>query len=97
MVQLGIVWYADGTGRNGIGRDGTGQDETERNGAGAKMPSDGNKEEEEGDGEGVRWNKNSPKTRPMEQLVPPVLGAPNVGRNALSHSVPSRPTYQTVP
>ncbi|KAB2604744.1 UDP-glycosyltransferase 85A5-like [Pyrus ussuriensis x Pyrus communis] len=46
--------------------------------------------------QGVRWNENSPKTRPVEQLVPPILGAPNVGRNALSHSVPSRPTYQTV-
>ncbi|KAB2615758.1 UDP-glycosyltransferase 85A5-like [Pyrus ussuriensis x Pyrus communis] len=45
---------------------------------------------------GVRWNENSPKTRPVEQLVPPVLGAPNVGQNALSHFVPSRPTYQTV-
>ncbi|KAB2629499.1 UDP-glycosyltransferase 85A5-like [Pyrus ussuriensis x Pyrus communis] len=46
---------------------------------------------------GVRWNENSPKTRPVEQLVPPILGAPNVGRNTLSHFVPSRPTYQTVP
>ncbi|KAB2618854.1 S ribonuclease [Pyrus ussuriensis x Pyrus communis] len=95
-----------------MGRNGMGRDRMKRNGAGAKMPSDGNKEEEEGDGEviilcstdvervvpgGVRWNENSPKTRPVEQLVPPVLGAPNVGRNALSHSVPSRPTYQTVP
>ena len=34
-----------------MGLDGTGRDMTERNGAGAKMPSDGNKEEEEGDGE----------------------------------------------
>ncbi|KAB2629566.1 S ribonuclease [Pyrus ussuriensis x Pyrus communis] len=32
-------------------RDGTGRDRTERNGAGAKMPWDGNKEEEDGDGE----------------------------------------------
>ncbi|RXH87672.1 hypothetical protein DVH24_034572 [Malus domestica] len=31
--------------------DGTGRDRTGRNGKGAKMPSDGNKEEEEGDGE----------------------------------------------
>ncbi|KAM1193705.1 hypothetical protein ACFX13_020956 [Malus domestica] len=31
-------------------RDGIGQDMTERNGEGAKMSSDGNKEEEEGDG-----------------------------------------------
>ncbi|KAB2597511.1 S ribonuclease [Pyrus ussuriensis x Pyrus communis] len=75
-----------------------GRDGTERNGAGAKMPSDGNKEEEEGDGEVIiLWNENSPKTRPVEQLVPPVLGTPNVRRNTLSHSIPSRPTYQTVP
>ncbi|KAB2602944.1 UDP-glycosyltransferase 85A5-like [Pyrus ussuriensis x Pyrus communis] len=47
--------------------------------------------------QGVRWNENSFKTRLVEQLVSPVLGAPNVGRNALSHSVPSRPKYQTVP
>ncbi|KAB2598163.1 S ribonuclease [Pyrus ussuriensis x Pyrus communis] len=46
VVPLGIVWYVDGTGRNG-----TKWDRTERNGVGAKMPSDGNKEEEEGDGE----------------------------------------------
>ncbi|RXH84258.1 hypothetical protein DVH24_027157 [Malus domestica] len=46
MHDLGIVWYADRTGRNGMGRDKTG-----RNGDGAKMPSDGNKEEEEGDEE----------------------------------------------
>ena len=39
------------TGRDGTEWDGTGRDRTERNGAGAKMPSDGNKEEEEGDGE----------------------------------------------
>ena len=39
------------TGRDGTEWDGTGRDGTERNGAGAKMPSDGNKEEEEGDGE----------------------------------------------
>ncbi|RXH88654.1 hypothetical protein DVH24_000253 [Malus domestica] len=26
---------------------------------------------------GVRWNKNSPKIHPMEQRVPPILGAPN--------------------
>ncbi|KAB2615547.1 S ribonuclease [Pyrus ussuriensis x Pyrus communis] len=41
----------DGTERDGTGRDGTERDRTERNEAGAKMPSDGNKEEEEGDGE----------------------------------------------
>ncbi|KAB2626674.1 S ribonuclease [Pyrus ussuriensis x Pyrus communis] len=39
------------TGRNGTEWDETGRDLSERNGAGAKMPSDGNKEEEEGDGE----------------------------------------------
>ncbi|KAM2987692.1 hypothetical protein FF2_007828 [Malus domestica] len=60
------------------------------------MPSDGNKEEEEGDGEGRR-NENSPKIRHVEQRVPPVLGAPNVGRNASSHSILSRPTYQMIP
>ncbi|TQD86395.1 hypothetical protein C1H46_028046 [Malus baccata] len=90
--------------------DGTGHDRTGQNGERARMPSDGNKEEEEGDGEviilcstdvervvpGVRRDENSPKTRHVEQRVPSVLGAPNVGRNALSHSVPSRPTYQTV-
>ncbi|RXH93618.1 hypothetical protein DVH24_014194 [Malus domestica] len=60
------------------------------------MSLDENKEEE-GDEEGVRRNENSPKIRPVEQCVPPVLGIPNVGRNASSHSVPSHPTYQTVP
>ncbi|KAB2601543.1 S ribonuclease [Pyrus ussuriensis x Pyrus communis] len=39
------------TGRDGTEWDGTGRDGTERNRAGAKMPLDGNKEEEEGDGE----------------------------------------------
>lgn len=42
-------------------------------------------------------NENLPKTRLVKQRVPSVLGAPNVGRNASSHSVPSHPTYQTVP
>ncbi|CAN6691622.1 unnamed protein product [Malus baccata var. baccata] len=40
----------------------TRQDKTRRNGERAKMPSDGNKEEEEGDGEsfqGVRRKENS--------------------------------------
>ncbi|RXI06781.1 hypothetical protein DVH24_025917 [Malus domestica] len=37
----GIVWYADGMGR----------DRTGRNGEGVKMPSDGNKEDKEGDEE----------------------------------------------
>ncbi|CAN6554566.1 unnamed protein product [Malus baccata var. baccata] len=41
-LAICIIWYADGTGRNEMGRDGTG-----RNGEGAKMPSDGNKEHEE--------------------------------------------------
>ncbi|KAM1133048.1 hypothetical protein ACFX19_043052 [Malus domestica] len=75
------------------------------------MPSDGNKEEEEGDGNviilcstdveqvvpRVRRNENSPKIHPVEQRVPPILGVPNVGRNVSSHSVLSRSTYQTVP
>ncbi|RXH91033.1 hypothetical protein DVH24_020056 [Malus domestica] len=74
------------------------------------MPSDGNKEEEEGDGNviilcstdveqvvpRVRRNENSPKIHPVEQRVPPILGVPNVGRNVSSHSVLSRSTYQTV-
>ncbi|RXI09293.1 hypothetical protein DVH24_033910 [Malus domestica] len=82
----------DGTGRNRMGPYRTGW-----NGEGAMMPVDGNKEEEEGDGEGVKWNENSPKTHSVEQCVPPVLGAPNVGWNASSRSVPSRPMYQAVP
>ncbi|RXI04165.1 hypothetical protein DVH24_038439 [Malus domestica] len=94
----------DGTGRDEIRWDETGRDKMGWNREEAKMPSDGNKEEEEGDGEiiilcsrRVRWNENSPKIRPVEHHVPPVLGAPNVRRNASSRSVPSRPTYQTVP
>ncbi|RXH99868.1 hypothetical protein DVH24_021670 [Malus domestica] len=105
-LRYRLVCRRDGMKRNGMGRDRTG-----RNGEGAKMPSDGNKEEE-GDGEviilcstnverivpgGVRRNKNSLTTRHVEQHVPPVLGTPNVGRNASFHSVSSRPTYQTVP
>ncbi|CAN6709406.1 unnamed protein product [Malus baccata var. baccata] len=43
---------------------------------------------------GLRRNENSPQPRPVEQRVPPVLGVPNVGRNASSYSVPFRPTYQ---
>ncbi|KAB2602279.1 S ribonuclease [Pyrus ussuriensis x Pyrus communis] len=39
------------TEREGMEWDGTGRDRTERYGAGAKMLSDGNKEEEEGDRE----------------------------------------------
>lgn len=39
------------TGRDGTEWDRTRRDRKELNGAGAKMPSDGNKEEEEGDGE----------------------------------------------
>ncbi|KAB2621083.1 UDP-glycosyltransferase 85A5-like [Pyrus ussuriensis x Pyrus communis] len=83
-----------------MGRDGTGQDRTERSGR-RRRRRRGYNFAFHGCGtsrsRGVRWNENSPKTRSVEQLVPPVLGAPNVGRNALSHSVPSRPTYQTVP
>ncbi|KAB2622208.1 S ribonuclease [Pyrus ussuriensis x Pyrus communis] len=51
IQEMPLSIIKDGMGRNGMGRDGTGRDRTERNGAGAKMPSDGNKEEEEGDGE----------------------------------------------
>ncbi|RXH88299.1 hypothetical protein DVH24_042370 [Malus domestica] len=68
-----------------------------RNEEGAKMSSDGNKEEEEGDEDvislcstdveqvvpGDKAERNSLKIRPVD--------APNVGRNASSHSVPSRP------
>ncbi|KAB2595286.1 S ribonuclease [Pyrus ussuriensis x Pyrus communis] len=62
------------------------------------MPSDGNKEEEEGDGEVIiLCSTDVERVVPGGELVPPVLGAPNVGRNALSHSVPSRSAYQTVP
>ncbi|CAN6544789.1 unnamed protein product [Malus baccata var. baccata] len=99
------------TGWDGTERNGTGRDRTGRNREGAKMPSNGNRKEEEGDEEviilcstdveqgvpGVRRNENSPKIRPVEQRVPPVLGALNVGRNASSHSIMSSPTYQTVP
>ncbi|RXH68589.1 hypothetical protein DVH24_030922 [Malus domestica] len=61
------------------------------------MPSDGNKEAEEGNRDGVRRNENSSKIHPVEQRVPPVLGAPNVRRNASSHSISSLLMYQTVP
>ncbi|RXH77164.1 hypothetical protein DVH24_023438 [Malus domestica] len=70
------------------------------------MPSDGNKEEEEGDGEviilcstdvervvlGGEANENSSKICSMEHRIPSVLGTPNVRRNVSSHSVPSRPS-----
>ncbi|RXH98303.1 hypothetical protein DVH24_010628, partial [Malus domestica] len=49
-VPIGIVWYVDGTGRNGEG---------------TKMLSDGNKEEEEGDGEVVILC-----SKYVEQVVP---------------------------
>ncbi|RXH95226.1 hypothetical protein DVH24_024910, partial [Malus domestica] len=91
---LSIVWYADGTRHNGTKWDGTGWNRMGRNGEGAKMSLDGNNEEEKEDRElfqGVRQNENSPKIRPVKQRVPPVLDAPNVGLNASSHSVPSRP------
>ncbi|KAM0977448.1 hypothetical protein TB2_019831 [Malus domestica] len=42
--------FVDATGREGTKWDGTGRDKTGRNGERAKMPSDGNKEEE-GDGD----------------------------------------------
>ncbi|RXH88178.1 hypothetical protein DVH24_042249 [Malus domestica] len=38
----------------------------------------------------MRQNKSSPKTHPVEQRVPLVLSAPNVRRNASTHSsIPS--------
>ncbi|KAM1708806.1 hypothetical protein TB2_001682 [Malus domestica] len=63
-----------------------------RNGERAKMPSDGN---EEGDGNVIILcftdvKQVVPGGYPVEQRVPPVLGAPNVGRNVSSHSVPYR-------
>ncbi|KAB2619939.1 UDP-glycosyltransferase 85A5-like [Pyrus ussuriensis x Pyrus communis] len=92
------------------GRDGTGQDGTERSGSKDALgwKQGGRRRRRRGynfvfhgcgtsRSRGLRWNENSPTTRPVEQLIPPILGAPNVGRNDLSHSVPSRPTYQTVP
>ncbi|KAM2703223.1 hypothetical protein EV2_004842 [Malus domestica] len=75
------------------------------------MPLDGNKEEEEGDIEVIilcstdvervvlggeaeqKFTQNSSRGTARSTI----LGAPNMGRNASSHSVPSRPTYQTVP
>ncbi|KAM1872405.1 hypothetical protein ACFX13_006363 [Malus domestica] len=75
------------------------------------MPSDRSEEEEEEDRNVIilcstyvervhsrgRRNEKSSKTCPVEQRIPLVLGAPNVGRNASSRSVPSRPAYQTHP
>ncbi|RXI01566.1 hypothetical protein DVH24_014915 [Malus domestica] len=52
-------------------------------------------EEEDYGKRGVRRNQNSPKTRPLEQHVPPVLGSSNIERNAFPHSVPSRPVLRT--
>ncbi|KAM1069891.1 hypothetical protein ACFX13_001803 [Malus domestica] len=65
-----------------------------RNGEGAKMPSDGN--EEEGDGNVIILcftdvKQVVPAGYPVEQHVPSVLDAPNVGRNVSSHSVPFHP------
>ncbi|RXH74502.1 hypothetical protein DVH24_029223 [Malus domestica] len=48
-------------------------------------------------GELRRQNEKYHKTCPMEQRVSPILGTPNVKRNASSNFVSSRPTYQTVP
>ncbi|RXI06813.1 hypothetical protein DVH24_025949 [Malus domestica] len=59
-----------------------------RNREGTKMPSNGNKEEVEGDEEVIILYSTD--------YVPPILGAPNVRQNASSYSVPSRPMYQTV-
>ncbi|RXH83513.1 hypothetical protein DVH24_005766 [Malus domestica] len=41
---------------------------------------------------GGRWDAKTPKICPVEQLVPPIFGAPNAGQNASSRSVPSHPT-----
>ncbi|RXH86790.1 hypothetical protein DVH24_022063 [Malus domestica] len=46
---------------------------------------------------GVRCNENLPKTCPVEQCIPPILGALNVRWNISSQSVPSYPMYQTAP
>ncbi|CAN6693875.1 unnamed protein product [Malus baccata var. baccata] len=70
-------------------RDGTEPDGTGRDGEGGKMPSVENKEEEEGDEDVIILCSTN--------LVPPILGAPNARRNALSHSVPSHSMYQTIP
>ncbi|RXH78289.1 hypothetical protein DVH24_001807 [Malus domestica] len=40
---------------------------------------------------GKMWNEKSAKFRLMGQPVPQFLGAPNVGPNGSSRSVPSRP------
>ncbi|KAB2617007.1 S ribonuclease [Pyrus ussuriensis x Pyrus communis] len=53
------------TGRDGTEWDGTGRDRMGRNGSGAKMPSDGNKEEEAGDGEVIPLCSTD-----VEQVVP---------------------------
>ncbi|KAB2615924.1 hypothetical protein D8674_022512 [Pyrus ussuriensis x Pyrus communis] len=45
----------------------------------------------------VKRNENSLKTCFVEQHIPPIFGVPNMGRNILSHSVPSRLTYQKDP
>ncbi|RXH77247.1 hypothetical protein DVH24_023521 [Malus domestica] len=72
------------------------------------MSSDVNNEDEEGDEYVIilcstnvervvledESERNSPKIRLVKQRVPSVLGASNIGRNALSHSIPSRLTYQ---
>ncbi|KAM1052339.1 hypothetical protein ACFX2B_033383 [Malus domestica] len=69
------------------------------------MPSDGNKKEEEGDRDviilcsmdvervvsGSEVERKFTKTRSVEQRILPILGAPNVRRNASPHSILSRP------
>ncbi|KAB2615288.1 S ribonuclease [Pyrus ussuriensis x Pyrus communis] len=102
FLRYRLVCRRDGTERNGTGRDGTersgSKDALEWKQGGRRRRQRGYNFVFHGCGtsrsRGVRWNKNSSKTRSVEQLVPPVLDAPNVGRNALSHSVPSRPTYE---
>ncbi|RXH85335.1 hypothetical protein DVH24_042103 [Malus domestica] len=73
--------------------DMTGWNRTEREQRWPRMETKRKKNETE---RGVRWNENSPKTRPVEHRVPSVLGAPNVGQNVSSHFVLSHSTYQMV-
>ncbi|RXH84006.1 hypothetical protein DVH24_026905 [Malus domestica] len=92
---------------------GTGQDRKGRNGEGAKMPLDGNKEEEEGDGEVIilcstdvervvlggeaerKFTQNSSRETARSTLFRRTKRGTE--RFVPLHSVPSRPTYQTVP
>ncbi|RXH84312.1 hypothetical protein DVH24_027211 [Malus domestica] len=86
---------------------------TGRNGEGAKMPSDGNKEEEEGDGDVIilcfadveqvvpggeverKFTKNSSRGTVCSSCFRRTKCGTE--RFVPLRSVPSRPTYQTVP